>query len=34
MIEEIDFKMEADYDWSPDTRLQGRADFLFLATDM
>ena len=25
---EIDLKMEADHDWSPDTRLQGRAGSL------
>ena len=26
--QEIDLKMEADHDWSPDTRLQGRAGSL------
>ena len=26
--QEIDFKMEADHDWSPDTRLQGCAGSL------
>ena len=26
--QEIDFKMEADHNWNPDTRLQGCAGFL------
>ena len=26
--EEIDFKMKADHNWSPNTRLQGCAGFL------
>ena len=30
--QEVDFKVEADYDWSPHTRLQGCAGFL--VTDM
>ena len=30
--QEIDYKMEADHDWSPNTRLQGCA--VCLVTDM
>ena len=31
--QEIDLKMEANHDWSPDTRLQGRAGSLVADTE-